>query len=212
MWQSFLGGTLSTGEREIAASHLTECRACRRRVVALHESAVDERDIHRAPDGLKRRVRDLPITRPGMFARALASLRRPAPLAFAATVLIVAGLSILVYRNRQLTSETPRVSDLRRSSGPTSELALASPPNGAQLNRGPVEFRWTDAGNSATYQFTLTDDKGDIVVQEKPTATSLVIDTAKLRLSPKRNYYWSVSAILPNGARRESGIAGFTLK
>lgn len=212
MWQSFLGGALSAEERETAELHLTECRVCRQRVVALHESAVDERNIHRAPGGLKRRVRDLPITRPGLIARALASLRRPAPLAFAATLLIVAGLSIFVYRNRQITSETPRVSDLRRSNGPTSELALASPPNGAQLNPGPVEFRWTDTGNSASYEFTVTDEKGDIVVQEKPTATSLVIDTAKLRLSTQRNYYWSVSARLPNGARRESAIAGFTLR
>lgn len=204
-WQSFLGRMMPPADRSAAESHLARCRHCRERLIALYDNEEEARFEETAPSSLTRCVTQTPV-------HWINSLRPYAPLALAATLVIAVGSSIFVYRNTQSTSETPPVGGMRRSNGPTSDLALASPPNGAQLNAGPVEFRWTDAGNSGRYEFTLTDERGDIIVQEKLTASSLVIDIAKLRLSSQRNYYWSVSARLPDGTSRASGIAGFTLR
>lgn len=192
-------------DRSVAESHLASCRHCRERLIALYDNEEEARFEETAPSSLTRRVTKAPV-------HWINSLRPYVPLALAASVVIAVGFSIFVYRNPQSTSETPPLGGMRRSNGPANDLALASPPNGAQLNPGPVEFRWTDAGNSARYEFTVTDEKGDIIVQEKLTASSLVIDIAKLRLSSQRNYYWSVSARLPDGTSRASGIAGFTLR
>lgn len=204
-WQSFLAGMMPPSDRPAAESHLARCRHCRERLIALYDIEEEARFEEAAPSSLTRRVTKTPV-------HWINSLRPYVPLALAATVVIAVGFSIFVYRNTPSTSETPPVGGIRRPNGPTNDLALASPPNGAQLNPGPVEFRWTDAGNSVRYEFTVTDEKGDIIVQEKPTASSLVIDIAKLRLSSQRNYYWSVSARLPDGTSRASGIAGFTLR
>jgi len=196
---------MSPSDRLAAEFHLAGCRHCRERLIALYDIEAEARFDEAAPSSLKHRVTKTPV-------HWIHSLRPYVPLALAASLVMAVGLSIFVYWNTQSTSETPRIGGLRRSSGASSDLALASPPNGAQLNASPVEFRWTDAGNGARYELTLTDEKGDIIIQEKPTTTSLVIDIAKLRLSTQGTYYWSVSARLPDGTSRESGIASFSLR
>ncbi len=204
-WQSFLGGELPPADRSAAEAHLAGCWHCRESLIALYDNQAGARVEETAPSSLKRRVTRTPV-------HWIKSPRAYVPLALAATVVIAVGLSIFVYRNVQSPSAAPPVGGLRRSNGPTNDLALAGPPNGAQLNPGPVDFHWSDAGNSARYELTVTDEKGDIIIQEETLESHLVIDIAKLRLSTQRNYYWSVSARLPDGTNRESGIAGFTLR
>jgi len=204
-WQFFLDGTISAEDRPVAESHLARCRHCRERLIALYDNAEEARFQETAPPALTHRVTKAPV-------HWLHALRPYVPLALAASVVIAVGFSIFVYRDTRSTSKPPQTDDLRRSNGATNDLPLASPPNGAHLHPGPVEFRWTDAGNGARYEFTVTDERGDIIVQEKLTTTSLVIDIAKLQLSSRQHYYWSVSARLPDGASRTSVIAGFTLR
>ena len=209
VWQSFLAEAMAPAERSAVESHLASCRLCRERLIALYDEAEEAHFEETAPSSLVRRVTKSPVA--GHISL-INSLRPYVPLALAATVLISVGLSFFVYRNIRSPSEKPSAGGIRRSNGATNELALVSPVSGAELNQGPAEFRWADAGEGARYEFTLTDEKGDIIVQEKLTTRSLAIDTTKLRLTPQRNYYWSVSARLPNGTTRESSIARFTLR
>ena len=208
-WRSFLTGAIPPPDRAAAESHLARCRLCRERLIALYDEAEEARFAEAAPPAVMRRVTQTPPARP---THLIDSLRRYVPLALAATIVIAVGLTIFTYRNMQSPSETPRTGGLRQSNSATNELSLASPLSGAELSAGKVEFRWADAGAGARYEFTLTDEKGDIIVQEKLTENSLAIDTAKLRLSPQHNYYWFVSARLSNGTTRESSIARFTLR
>jgi hypothetical protein len=196
---------MPASDRSTVESHLAVCRDCRDRLIALYDNETDARFTENAPASLKRKVTNTPVP-------SIPFLRRHLPLALAATVVIAVGLSFFVFRNIRSMSQLPPISDTRRSNGQASDLKLTSPPIGAQLNAGQVEFRWTDASNSGRYEFTLTDEKGDVIAQEKPTTTSLVVDTVMLRLSTQRNYYWSVSAKLPDGTRRESEVSSFTLR
>ena len=131
------------------------------------------------------------------------------PVAFAAAIILAVGVSFLIYRDK--TGITP-TGDLRQSNDASSQIALTNPPDNASLESGKVEFRWSDPTAAARYEFTLTDEKGDIVFQEQNATSPLLLDTATLKLLPQRRYYWSVTAKLPDGTRRESSVVSFTMK
>ncbi len=208
VWQTYLNGPITTADRASAESHLAGCPLCRERLIGLFDAASEQEITETAPPALKRQALELtsaPQTRTGFI-----DVFRPfVPVALAATILLAIGISFVVYRNR---TGTETVGNFRQSQRLTTDISLTSPPNGATVNSGKLEFSWHDAGAGARYQFVLTDEKGDIVFQEKAAINPLSLDTAALRLSSQRKYYWSVTARLPDGTRRESGIADFTLK
>ena len=211
VWLTFLEGVMPGPDRSAAESHLTRCRRCRERLIALYDEANEARVLESAPGSLKSRA--IPSSRQLPSAVRLMNVPRPyVPLALAATVVIGVGLSIFVYQKQKSISEKSAVSRLRQSQNATRELALVNPVNGAELSSGKLEFRWSEAGAGARYEFTLTDEKGDIIHQEKLTTNSLVLDSSALRLSAQKKYYWSVIARLADGTSRESGIARFTLR
>lgn len=207
LWQTFLDGSIAPDDRSEAESHLVRCPVCRQRLIALfdarHESAVTEN----VPASLISRVEALPFKQPGSISL-FGSFRPYVPLALAAGIVLAMGLSVMMYRR----TEPQRPAELRQSDRATTELSLISPASGAVLTAGKSEFRWADAGAGVRYEFVLTDEKGDIVFQEKPANNSLTLDSTALKLSPQRQYYWTISARLPDGTRRESVVAGFTLK
>jgi hypothetical protein len=211
VWRTFLAGVMAPADRSAAEGHLARCRFCRDRLVALNDEASEAAVQESAPSALTSRVtRQAPA---GMKSRPVINvLRRYAPLALAATIAIAAGLSVFVYWNKQSFPDTPRISNIRQSNGASRELALVNPANGAELSVGKLGFRWSEAGEGARYEFSLTDEKGDIIHQEKVTTNSLVLDSSALRLSTQKKYYWSIVARLADGTSRESGIAGFTLR
>lgn len=210
-WQLFLEGAMPAAERSEAELHLVQCPLCRTRLIELHDEVQEAGVIESAPSLLKHRVAQLPA-RKSISPRLLDRFRPYVPLALAATILIAVGLSIYVFRISQSVPGTPPVSDFRQSQGATVDLQLTNPPNGAEVGAGKVEFRWADAGPGARYELTLTDEKGDILYQEKPAANILVLDTSTLKLAPGKIYYWSVSAKLPDGTTRESEVARFNLR
>lgn len=205
IWKAYCADSMSADERLIAESHLVSCGRCRQQLISLFDAA-READVEPAPDFLKRRALRLA---PEREKRSLFVLFRPfAPVALAAVIVVAVGVSFFMYRGRTRTSTT----DLRRSDPTTAGISLSNPPHGSTLESGAIEFRWEDSTLNARYEFTLTDEKGDIVVQERDAKSPLRPDTGALRLSPQRKYYWSVTAQLPDGTRRESPIASFTIK
>jgi hypothetical protein len=207
VWQKFLDGSIAQEDRAASESHLVRCRLCREQLIALSDTAREETLSEPAPDSLKNRAISLapPKSRPSFIG----SWRPYVPLALAAAIVLAVGLSVVVYRNK---TKPPPAFELRQSDRATIALSLSSPTDGAVMEPGQLEFRWGDCGPGARYEFTITDEKGDIVFQEKPANNFLTLDSRALKLSSQRKYYWTVSARLPDGTKRESAVAGFTLK
>lgn len=204
VWQRYLDGSMTGAEREGHESHLARCRVCRERLISQFDRT-NESVSEIAPRGLRHRaVRLAKKTKP-FFS----SFRPFVPVTVAAAILVVAGVSFLMYRNQTVTAPG---TDLRQSRGSTGQIPLTFPANGATMDSGQIEFRWDDSAPGAHYEFVLTDEKGDIVFQNRDATNPLYLDTGALNRSVQRKYYWSVTARLPDGTRRESGIASFTMK
>ena len=211
VWRTFLAGVVPAADRTACEAHLARCRTCRERLIALNDEANEARIQESGPVSLKSRVtQSTPIRSSSVYF--INAWRPYVPLALAATVVLAVGLSIFVYRTKDRNPQNPDGSGIRQSNNATRELALVNPPNGAELNSSKLQFRWSDAGGDARYDFTLTDETGDIIHQEKLTTTSLVLDPATLQLSAQKKYYWSVMARLSDGTSRESVVARFTLR
>ncbi len=208
VWQTFHDGSMSEADRVLVESHLVRCAACRQRLITVFDAANEAELDEATPMSLRRRAVETAAAHSG--SKSFIYLVRPyAPLALAATILLVVGISWLAFR--QKTPVQPP-SELRQSNRIAGAIPLTSPLNGSELAAGKIGFSWGDAGPGARYEFILTDEKGDIVFQEKPTTNALTFDTAALRLSTQRKYYWSVTAKMADGTRRESAVAGFALK
>lgn len=208
VWQTFRDGSIAQEQRAAAESHLVRCRLCRERLIALSDAAREIALPEEAPTSLRKRAEELVTRTPG--SRSLfGSLRPYIPLALAAAIVLAVGLSVVVYRRQ---TERQPTSELRQSDLATVALSLSSPGDGAVMEPGQMEFRWGSAGPGARYEFTITDEKGDIVFHEKSANNLLTLDSRALKLSPQRKYYWTVSARLPDGTKRESKVAGFILK
>jgi len=207
IWQTFLDGSISVADRASAESHLGHCRVCRERLIACLDNTSEREVFEPAPSSLKKAAIRSTSPQP-RTANFMNSLRPYVPMALAATIVLAIGISFFLYRT---ADQIQPVSDLRQSGNATGELSLESPPNGAAVNPGKLEFRWSDAGAGSRYEFTLTDEKGDTIFHEKPASNFLSLDSSP-RLSLSRRYYWSVLAKHPDGTQRESGVASFTLK
>lgn len=207
VWQTFLDGSISVTDRASAESHLGHCRVCREHLIVCLDNTNEREVFEAAPSSLKKNAIRSTSPQP-RTANFMNSLRPYVPMALAATIVLAVGITFFFYRT---ADQTQPVSDLRQSGNATGELSLESPLNGAALNPGKLEFRWSDAGAGARYEFTLTDEKGDIIFREKPASNFLSLDSSG-RLSSSRKYYWSVLAKHPDGTQRESSVASFTLK
>lgn len=205
VWRKYCDGSMTPDERLIAEAHMASCGLCRRQVISLFDIA-REASVESAPDSLKRRTLGLA---PQKETRSFfASFRPFAPVALAAVIVLAVSVSFFLYRDRTRTSTT----DLRQSDPTTAGISLSNPPHGSKLESATVEFRWEDSTPNARHEFTLTDEKGDIVFQERNARSPLRLDTGAIKLSPQQRYYWSVSARFPDGTRRDSPVASFTIK
>lgn len=195
-------------DRVTSVSHLASCGSCRERLIFLFDVAGEKSSSETLPLALKTRAVQLASVE--STSKSYFSFFRPyVPVALAAMILLAVGLSLFLFQTK---NENQRQGEFRQSDGASSEISLTSPAKGATVNSGILNFRWSDAGGGARYEFTLTDEKGDILFQDKTATSPLSMDTAAVRLLPQRKYYWSVTARLPDGTRRESGIASFNLK
>jgi hypothetical protein len=96
-----------------------------------------------------------------------------------------------------------------RQTAPLAEAPrLLAPANGAEINAAPLEFRWAKAEGVSRYNFTLLDERGNIVAQ---TAT----EEERFALSAPAAgavYFWQVSALRPDGTESESEIRKFVVR
>jgi len=120
-------------------------------------------------------------------------------------LMLVAGLAaaaavVLTLVSDPRTIDTsPRTRDVEAVGPAGIRFAPEAPADGALVRADTVVFRWSKAGEEATYQLTLSSEAGAIVWTERTTATSLGLPSQVARgLEPGRLYYWSVDAVLPD--------------
>lgn len=190
VWQDFLEGRLTPSERTSLEQHLVTCLRCRVGLISQFDTREEAKGVS-----------------------SLTKQRSPRYkwMALAASVVIAVGMTLLVW-NYGLRSRTVPTVEPTRSSSTNYAFMLISPADGAQLPRTTVEFAWQAFANNARYSFTLTNEKGDIVIRESSANNKIVVDLARLEPPSLQTYYWTVTAQLPDGTSVESGVAGFKIK
>jgi hypothetical protein len=193
------GGTTPAGEL-----HLSECAACCQRLAQAYRLARPEPELMRVPRRLKARVLRQP--RRVLWRAWLYDFRRQMA-AMATAVLLVTGVVFLWSRGGE--TRRPPLTDPLRQTAPLAEAPrLLAPVNGAEINAAPLEFRWAKAEGVSRYNFTLLDERGNIVAQTPTTEERFSFSA----LPAGAAYFWQVTALRPDGTESESEIRKFVVR
>lgn len=211
----FLADRLPVETRAHAEQHLSDCPACRRRLVALYgaERAEDSTSsvATTGSPAIAPQVTDELLQRARAIGRrAQADRRTPASygrLAAAAAVVVAIGLA-----GTQLTlrrpSPVPQPADTLRSSSVSEEdFRALDPPDGADIVAADTTLRWTAMEGARGYTVTLLDDLGDIVHQASTDGARWELpNAATLPLNAGASYYWFVTVRLDDGTTLETDL------
>ena len=178
---AYLDGNLGENDLDDVESHLADCEACSREVLALHDTL---RSYER------RKVR-----RVWLPAVAVAA--------------VLAGLFLLQpwVENPALPE---REMPLERGAADVdgSSLQALAPENGASVGARGLGFAWRSVGPGARYLLTLTTVNGDSVWTAVTADTSAVLPN-DVTVIPGEEYYWYVDALLPSGETATTGVRNF---
>jgi hypothetical protein len=180
---AYLDNTLSEAESSRVTSHLADCDACRKEVVSVSK----------------------------LIAGASRSRRRT--IAFS-TLAAAAALVFLLVRPSVDSNLPSRVALRGRDTQATSEGVAslrAIAPVGPQTGASPIVFVWHQAALGATYQFTLTDDRGGKVWVESTSDTTLAL-RRETSLLKNRDYHWYVDVLQPDGSSATTGVTSFQVR
>ncbi len=198
---AYVDGTLEESARPQIIGHLATCAICR-------SEAQEVRQMLRRYDAQSR------APRRGLGTRAWWVLGSAA----AATVLISLGR---LASGRETESERsvagPLASDLQR---PVGSMDAQSTPLRVTVDRGSpaaqgtgqprrITLHWSGDSLATQYAFTLYDEQGGLVQQERLADTVWQLDVA--RLAKGRSYFWSVDAMRRDGRVRSSGMQHLVL-
>ncbi|MEP7347858.1 MAG: hypothetical protein ABI877_21485, partial [Gemmatimonadaceae bacterium] len=137
--------------------------------------------------------RDLALLR-AVYTRRPPSARRMAPYALAASILIIAGIT-LTARERWNRDDAERV---RRG-----DAVLLISPKGARPNEPPLDLIWQSVPAAIAYDVTILDKNGTRVVERTTTDTSVTLGSHSA-LQRDADYAWTVTAHLRDSAERKS--------
>jgi hypothetical protein len=163
-------------ERLATLEHVMSCAECHRDYEWL--SAVDQAGLEAQSES--------EVRRPRWF--------RPAPLAAAASLLLVAG-TVLVLQER-------RVGEVVR--GGDNDIALAAPPANAQAG-GSITFAWHPLKDASRY--VLEVQRADRSVAFSDTTSDTTFTLAEpARMLPEGEYRWWVRETTDGAEPRSSGL------
>lgn len=123
--------------------------------------------------------------------RVLPPLRRWAPLAFAATLLLAVGGTYLVQR--------ARVDGVDPVRGPGSAVELVAPAEAAVVSL-PATFTWRSVEGVVRYRVEMLDGAGVPVLAQETSDTSVIVPAGAAGANAE--YRWWVEASFPSGATR----------
>ena len=173
---SVVRGEGSEEERLATLEHVMSCPECHRDYEWL--TAVDQSGLEAQAEG--------EVRRPRWF--------RPAPLAAAASLLLVAG-TVLVLQERR-PEEVVRGSD--------NDIVLASPGANAGVD-GPVTFVWHPIKDASRYVVEVQRGDRSVAFSDTTSDTTLTI-TDPARVLPQGEYRWWVRETTDGAEPRSSGL------
>lgn len=178
---AYLDRALAPPARAEVEAHLAGCPECRAELVDLDRILADRR-----------------TTPPWRWGAAAAVL--------AAAALV----GVLLVRPGGEEPDSGRVLRGRQASlaDSAARVAMVHPTPDAVVPVDSLVFSWRSSEEDASYRFTLTDERGDVVWQAATADTTLRVPP-RAGLKPGAEYYWYVDALLSNGRSVTSGIRGF---
>ncbi len=212
---AFLRGRLDGAARSRLETHLSQCDACRRRLVQAHRlgqplDAEGEAPVE-LPEELEQRVKAMG-RRSGrrQSVRWAAWARAGAALATAALLLIVLGrlrLSAPTVYSFQATDPTT----LRAEEVPSAWQDL-QPADGSRLSGNEIELAWTLTTTPRRLTVTVLDGLGNIRLRTTVDGGRMKLTSEDLSPPPqgRTQLYWYLTAQLMDGTALESEISGFS--
>jgi hypothetical protein len=205
--------SVSPKKKEKIINHVVECAYCFREFEFLQSLIREEnKAVEEIPALLRIRSRDR--NRPkkklkiGTIISASIVQRRPLwrLAAIPMVLLIITGLSLISIRSilsRKLDEGRGRLRD---------QVRLVSPIRG-QAGTLPLVFRWEKVRAAESYQLEIFDGSLFPIWKSPPIIESsykLPPNIAE-RIERNKVYFWMITALLPNGAKRESPLDRFIL-
>jgi anti-sigma factor RsiW len=181
----YLDNDLPGEERRQAELHLASCRECREELAE---------------------VRRLRPRHGGRWALVLIP-------ATAAAVL----LAIVLPQRTTVPSESidsgarPVASAVRAGPADNAPLEIVSPAPSTEIAPDRSDFSWRSAGPGASYTFTLQEAGGRVVWTSTVSDTVAVLPDS-IALGAGGTWFWSVDALLPDGASRSTGVKRLTTR
>lgn len=211
---AFVAGGLSGETHKEAEAHLSTCRACRRLLVAAHDSSTVSPDVPQVPVAIGEQVRRLV---PKQRARPLPIERSrplwPSLLAAAFVAATLAGWLVL-RSDQQSLSPPSRV--VRSGTALSLAPALIEPVSGSHVADAVGLFRWSPVPDAGGYTVTVLDSRGDIVHESRTEETQLALELEPLATSgapiPGTPYYWFVCAHPADGGEACSAVGRFVVE
>ncbi len=178
-------GEMDEASRLATLDHVMSCAECSREFELLRaiDRASGESAGSNAGDG----------TSGLSAARRRSTLRRYAPLALAASLLIAAGVL-----TRNVWRESPDV-----TRGETAAVTLVAPPDEMQTG-APIAFVWRPIPDAFRYEIEVLDAAGNVAYAE--TTSDTVVTLPAGRLAAGSDYRWMVRATTGAGDQLVSAI------
>jgi len=165
----YLDHDLSDAERRRVETHIDECAACRREIVAL-----------------------LPITHPGESPDTRIVHRPRRWWIPAAAAAVIAAMAVPRLTRNAPGPDVPQRARPVPEAGSRSRLAIVAPADDATV-AGPLVFTWRST-NADTYRIVLLTDDG-APVWTKDTGDTIATLPDSVTLEADRAYFWQVEAI-----------------
>jgi hypothetical protein len=165
----YLDHDLSDAERRRVETHIDECAACRREIVAL-----------------------LPITHPGESPDNRIVHRPRRWWIPAAAAAVIAAMAMPRLTRNAPGPDVPQRARPVTEAGSRSRLAIVAPADDATV-AGPLVFTWRSA-NADVYRIAIVTASGDSVWTTDTGDTTITLPDG-VALQPDRAYFWRVDAI-----------------
>jgi hypothetical protein len=112
---------------------------------------------------------------------------------------------MFVQPRSQLKPTAPGASERRGVSETSDRVVLVSPAEGQQVTNPATPFTWHIVPG-ATYRVDFADESGSTVYQAHTSDTSIVLPSS---VRSAGTYYWTVTALAPDGTSVTSGAREF---
>jgi hypothetical protein len=178
---AFLEGSLDLNARRVVTRHLDGCPRCRA-TATLAGGTLGEVERKR-----RRRIWVVPT----IAAAAVAAL-------------------LLVPWGGSERSE-PSSPQRNQPSEGTPSVDVVTPTDQSEIEPDDIRFVWRSAGPGATYDLTITDREG-VVVLTQPTADTVLFLPGTVTLVPGVRYFWFVDALLGDARSATTGFLEFRVR